>query len=186
MVRKVTIAAFERWIEDEENVETVLRLISEGTHLHKACVVVKQPYNCLHAYFHSTPERLERYVGARKAWADRKMDEAMDLADGAKPDKGHVAKAKLQVETRENQAKAYHRERWGDQVKVEREVNVGVDAGLLGVAGDLLRLAVGGLNGKPILPRDLVVHTVGRPVGLPALPAALPALPEATDEKDAA
>ena len=138
MARKVTIKAFGEWVKVEANVEWVLRLIADGTTLHKAAVVVKQPYTCLHPFLHSEV-MLPRYTAARKAWADLKQDEAMELVDGAKPDKGHVAKAKLQAEVRQNQAAAYHRERWGERVHVERSVELTVDAGLIGLAGELLK-----------------------------------------------
>lgn len=129
MVRKVTAAKFEAWIADEENVLLVLDLIAGGKTLQKSALEVKQPYTCLHGYFHGTKENLALYEGARKAWADAVMDEAMRIADGVAPDRDAVAKAKLRVEVRHNQAKAYHRDRWGDRVQVEKAVAVTVDAG---------------------------------------------------------
>src|SRR3990167_5825347 len=106
MVRKVTIAAFEEWVKDDANVEEVLRLIGdEGLTLQKAAVALKRPYMCLHGWFYSEPERLARFESAKKAWADSKMDEALEIADGAKHELGAVAKAKLQVEVRHYQAK---------------------------------------------------------------------------------
>ncbi len=146
MPRKQTIQAFEEWVKDEENVAGVLDLIAgsdgkKGLTLQKASLAVKKPFNCLHQYFHSTPERLERYEAARRAWADAKMDEALELADDVAEDKDAVAKAKLQVEVRHNQAKAYHRDRWGDTLRVEKTVTHEVDAGLVGTIGDLLRVA---------------------------------------------
>ena len=150
MVRKVTAEKFELWVANEENVLAVLDLISGGKTLQKAALEVKQPYTCLHEYFHRTPENLARYEGARKAWADAVMDEAMRIADGVAPDRDAVAKAKLRVEVRQNQAKAYHRDRWGDRVHVEKSITVSADAALLGRASDLLRIAtekvVGGVE----------------------------------------
>lgn len=141
MARQVTRRAFAQWIEDEANVSLVLERVAGGLTLQKAAVSVKQPYTCLHEYFHGTPENEARYLAARKAWADAKQDEALELADGVEADRDAVAKAKLQVEVRHNQAKAYHRDRWGDRVQVEKSVTVGVDAALLGRADELLRLA---------------------------------------------
>lgn len=129
MARKVTIAAFEKWIAEDGNEELVLEKIASGTTLRNAAFELKQPYTCLHPYFHSTPERQVRYDTARKAWADAKMDEAMDIADDVAPDRDAVAKAKLQVETYTSQAKAYNRPRWGETLKVEKEVTVSVDVG---------------------------------------------------------
>lgn len=141
MARKVTIAAFERWIEDEANVARVLEMISGGMTLRNAAMTVKQPYTCLHPWFHSTEERRARYDGARKAWADFVQDESMALVDGVKPERGAVAKAKLQAETRQNQAAAYAPERWSQRVQVDRNVTVGVDAALIGTVGELLKLS---------------------------------------------
>lgn len=138
MARQVTKKAFAVWIGDEANVALVLERIAGGLTLQKAAVSVKQPYTCLHEFFHRSPESQARYEAARKAWADAVMDEAMQIADGVAPDRDHVAKAKLRVETRANQAKAWHRDRWGDKVQVEKDVKVTVDAALLGSAGDLL------------------------------------------------
>ena len=137
-VRKVTQEAFDAWIAEEGNEARVLELVAEGLHLTYAAKQVNRPYRCLHAYFHSSPEREERYLAARKAWADGKQDEAQDLADGVEPDRDHVAKAKLQIEVRQAAAKAYHRERWGEKLQVDKEVKITTDAVLLGTAGALL------------------------------------------------
>lgn|SRR5574341_260646 len=115
MARKITIAKFQEWIADEENVSAVLDRIAGGMTLHKASVMFGWPYTCLRDFFESTGERKAQYEAARKSWADAVMDEAIELADGCKPNKDDVAKAKLQIETRMNQAGAYHRDRWGQQ-----------------------------------------------------------------------
>ncbi len=141
MARKTTVKAFEAWIAAEGNVDEVLDRISGGLTLQKAALAVKQPYTCLHGFFHGSPELEARYMAARKAWADQKMDEALEIADGVKADKDEVAKAKLQVETRQIQSRAYHRELWGERIQVDKSVTVGVDAALLGRADELLRLA---------------------------------------------
>jgi predicted nucleic acid-binding Zn-ribbon protein len=140
VARQVTVKAFQAWIADEANVADVLDRIGGGLTLQKTAVAMKQPYTCLHEYFHSTPEREARYLAARKAWADSQMDEAMEIADGVVADKDEVAKAKLRVEVRHVASKAYHRERWGDRVQVEKSVSVTADEALLGAAADLLRL----------------------------------------------
>lgn len=138
MARKTTIAAFGEWSKVEANIEDVLERIAGGKQLQRVCREVKQPYTCLHEFFHQTPENLARYEAARKAWADAVMEEALRIADGVKPDRDHVAKARLRVETRQNQAKAWHRDRWGDRVQVEKDVTVTADAALIGFASDLL------------------------------------------------
>lgn len=109
--------------------------------MQKVSVALKQPYRCLYEFFHATEEMRGKYEGARKAWADGRMDEALEIADSVAPDKDEVARARLRVDVRANQAKAYHRDRWGDRVQVEKSVSVTVDQALLGTAGELLRLA---------------------------------------------
>lgn len=140
MARKTTIRAFDDWALDDRNIEAVLKLIAGGLTLQKAALEVKQPYTCLHPWFHSTQERRERYDAARKAWADLKQDEAMAIVDGVKPDRGSVAKAKLQAEVRQNQAAAYAPDRWGQRLHVKREGGAPADEKLLGFASDLLKL----------------------------------------------
>ena len=156
MARKTTQAAFAKWAEDGANVDLVLEMLVSGVTLQKASVALKQPYTCLHPFFHSTPELQGRYEAALRAWADQKMGEAMEIADGVKPDRDHVAKAKLRVEVRQNQAKALYRERWGDTLTVKKDVTLGVDAALLGRADELLRLAservVGGSDSPALSP----------------------------------
>ena len=139
MARKSTVLAFQEWVKVEANVDRVLELVAGGMTLAKAGLAVKQPYTCLHPYFHSTQELEARYVAARKSWADVKQDEAMVIADEVKADKNEVAKAKLRVDVRQAQAKAYYPDRWAERVKVEKDVSVTVDAGLVGLAGDLLK-----------------------------------------------
>jgi hypothetical protein len=141
LARQVTIRTFEKWIADEANVLHVLELVAGGLTLQKTSVKVKQPFTCLHAHFHSTPELEARYLAARKAWVAAKKDEAVEIADSVVPDRDHVAKAKLRIDVIDNQAKAYDRDRWGDRVQVEKDVNVKMDAGLLGDMADLLKIA---------------------------------------------
>lgn len=141
MVRKVTQAKFEEWAKVPGNIEGVLELIADGLTLQKTAVKLKQPYMCLYPLFHNGGAWEKQYNDARKAWADKLQDEALEIADNAPVDeKAGVMKAKLRVETRQNQAKAYHRERWGERVQVDKTITVDVDAGLLGKASDLLKL----------------------------------------------
>lgn len=120
MAREITIARFAEWISDESNVALVLEHVSGGMTLQKAAREIEQPYTCLRDYFTSTTELQERYVTARKAWADSVNDENIEIADTVKADRAEVAKAKLRIETRRNQAAAYNRERWGEQTDAPR------------------------------------------------------------------
>jgi predicted nucleic acid-binding Zn-ribbon protein len=141
MAKQVTIERFKTWVADPLNVDALLDLVAGGRTLRNAAMELKQPYTCAHQFLHSTPELAARYDAARKAWADHNMDEAIAIADEVPADKDEVAKAKLRVEARQVQAKAYNRERWGDKVSVEKNVNINVDAALLASVDDLLRLA---------------------------------------------
>ena len=154
MARKTTIRAFGEWAKAEGNIAGVLERIAGGLTLQKAAVAVKQPYTCLHGYFEATPELKDRLAGARRAWVQARKDSLVEKVDTLKPDKDHVARLKLEHEIIDNQAKAYHREMWGERLQVEKSVTVEVDEGLLGSVDELLRLA-----------REKV---------LPALPSLLP------------
>jgi hypothetical protein len=129
LARAITVKAFKVWIADEGNVGDVLDRIAGGLTLQKAALAVKQPYTCLHEYFHSSPENEARYAAARKAWVDFKNDELVGKVEGVKPDRDHVAKLKLEADVIASQSRAYHRERWGERVQVEKSVSVVVDAG---------------------------------------------------------
>lgn len=141
MARKTTVKAFGEWIAAPGNEAHVLDLIVSGRTLQKAAVELKQPYTCLQAHFQSTPELAEKYSAALRSYADYLQGEAKEIADNVKPDRDHVAKAKLRVEVRQNQAKALGRDRWGDKLQVEKSVSFEVDQALLGTVGDLLRIA---------------------------------------------
>ena len=141
MARKTTVAAFERWIADEENERDVLERISSGRPMHKVAVEVKQPYTCLAAHFESTPERATKLAAARRAWVQARKDQLVEKVEALPPDRDHVAKLKLEHEIIDNQAKAYHRDVWGDRVQVEKSVTVRADEALLGSVDELLRLA---------------------------------------------
>ena len=171
MARKTTIKAFEGWIADVANEARVLELVAGGLTLQKTSVAVKQPYTCLHRHFHSTGELEARYLAARKSFADGKMDENHAIADGVKPDRDHVAKAKLRVEVNTAAAKAYHRERWGEKVQVEKSVVVSADAALVGFARELLA------KRRPLVLENEIAP--GRVLEAPPLGAGSP-LPAAT------
>jgi hypothetical protein len=158
VARKTTVKAFGEWIAAPGNEDHVLDLIVSGRTLQRAAVELKQPYTCLQAHFHSTPELLQRYNLALRSYADFLQGEAKEIADEVVADKDEVAKAKLRVEVRQNQAKALGRDRWGDKLQVEKSVSFEVDQALLGTVSDLLRIA-----------REKVVSVQPAAPALPAL-----------------
>jgi hypothetical protein len=162
VARKRTIAAFEIWIADEANVEDVLDRIAGGMTLQKVSAALKQPFTCLQRYFQSTPELKQRMSAARQSWVQVRKDRLVEKVDSLPADRDHVAKLKLESEIIDNQAKAYHREMWGERVQFDKSVTIGVDRALLGSVDELLRLA-----------NEKVVG--GELVGSGTSPAALPA-----------
>ena len=76
------------------------------------------------------------YDAALKVRADQLAHEALERADGA--DAESVGPAKLQVDTRLKLAGKWDRGRYGEVVKVDRTITVTADAGLIGLAGELL------------------------------------------------
>jgi hypothetical protein len=149
VARQVTIKAFEVWIADGENERRVLDLIAGGLTLQKAAVAVKQPYTCLHAHFHASAENEARYAAARKAWVDFKNDELVQKVEDVVPDRDHVAKLKLEADVIASQSRAYHRERWGERVQVDKTVKLEADPALLGTASELLKIAAA--KRKPVV-----------------------------------
>ena len=76
------------------------------------------------------------YDAALKVRADQLAHEALERADGA--DAESVGPAKLQVDTRLKLAGKWDRGRYGEVVKVDRTITLTADAGLIGLAGELL------------------------------------------------
>ena len=141
MARKVTIRAFNEWVKSEANVASVLEIVAGGLTLQKASRVIHQPFTCLHSYFESTPELKAALAGARRSWVQSRKDALVEKVDELPADKDHVARLKLEHEIIDNQAKAYHREMWGERLHVDKTVTVEVDEGLLGSVDELLRIA---------------------------------------------
>lgn len=81
-------------------------------------------------------ERKVRYAGALQVKAEMIAHATLDIADGSDPEM--VGVSKLQIDTRLKLAGKWNRERYGERVSVDKTVNVVVDAGLVGFAGELL------------------------------------------------
>ncbi|MDZ4248680.1 MAG: hypothetical protein U0990_01130, partial [Candidatus Nanopelagicales bacterium] len=116
-----------------------------------------------------TTTHTDLYDAALKVRAADLALEAIDIADT--PEKGVKTKTRpdgslevsegdmiehrrLQIETRKWLAEKFDRQRYGNTLKVEREVSVRIDAGLLGAAGDLLRLVASGQPRGRVLDED--------------------------------
>jgi hypothetical protein len=143
MPRLKTIRAFERWSQDEANVEDLLRRVAGGTKLQKACLEVKQPYTCVYPFLHSTPELKARYEAALSAVAEGLVQDALEIAHDPKRkiEQAAVADRKLRIETNQRTATWWNRERYGERLDVHRTIEASADDALLGTVGELLRLA---------------------------------------------
>ena len=161
MVRKVTIARFEEWKAQAANVEGFFRLL-EGTEAERpmrfrdACFALKVPYTLMHTFVHDGADLQRRYERVLEALADRMAHERLEIADKVAPDRDHVAKAKLQCEVRESLESKWFRERYGERIQIEKNVSVSVDAGLLGTAAELLRVASMAPEGRVLEHEDTV------------------------------
>lgn len=144
MPRQKTIRAFDEWRKNAANVDTFF-LLMEGTatapgkRFRDVCVELKVPYTLMHAFVKADVVLKARYDAVRAAKADQFAHEAVEIADEADEEsKAGVAKAKLQVDTRLALASKWDRDDYGDTLRVEKTVTVQADAGLLGLAGELL------------------------------------------------
>lgn len=146
MPRQKTVRAFDEWVTDAANIDEVLRRVMGGTKLSKLCVEIKRPYTLLYPYLHSTPELKARYEAALAARADDLMHETLEIADALKGSDSapEVAAGKVRIDTRQKIASGWNRERYGEQVQINKTVSVGVDIGLRGRASELLAKISGG------------------------------------------
>lgn len=82
-----------------------------------------------------------RYEAALACRAEALVHESIEIADSVRGSEqpATVGAAKLAVETRHKMASWWDRERYGERLQIEKTVQVGVDAGLLGTVADLLK-----------------------------------------------
>lgn len=142
-VRQKTVRAFNEWKLDPKNWDEFFRLITEDRlSFRDATVRVKQPYTLVHPFVHDGAELEARYTAVLKAVARDYMDQTVPIADSVRGTKipAKVAAAKLAIEARQVYAEKADRERFGDVVRIEKDVTVTADAGLIGLAGELLRM----------------------------------------------
>lgn len=65
------------------------------------------------------PDLELRYAEARRTGADHMAEYAMQLADEVQPDKGHIAKARLQIDTRLKLLACWYPNRYGQKATVD-------------------------------------------------------------------
>lgn len=129
----------QRWGRDCELPETsvvICQRVAEGEPLKLVCKSRGWPYSLVAQWLHGDEALLARYDAALRIWVDGLAAETILIADESDPE--NVAAAALQVKARQWAAEKLHRARYGQTLKVERSVSVVADAGLIGLAGDLL------------------------------------------------
>lgn len=146
MARIKTTKEFYEWVKDDAAIDDVLRRVAEGTKFSQVCKDIRRPYTLLYPYLHSTPELKARYEAALAARADDLMHETLEIADDLKgsDSAAEVAAGKVRIDTRQKLASGWNRERYGEQVQINKTVSVGVDIGLRGRASELLAKISGG------------------------------------------
>lgn len=121
------------------NPETPLEVfarVAEGETLRTIAKSWKVPPALFSEWYMTT--HAERYAAARVARAEDLAYEAYSAS--LEPDtKDDVPAAKLRADIALKLASRFDRDRYGESVKIEKEVNIGVDAGLVGFANDLLK-----------------------------------------------
>lgn len=126
------------------NPETPLEVfarVAEGETLRTIAKSWKVPPALFSEWYMTT--HAERYAAARVARAEDLAYEAysasLEPTTSTAPAFENVPAAKLRADIALKLASRFDRDRYGESVKIEKEVNIGVDAGLVGFANDLLK-----------------------------------------------
>jgi len=135
MPRLKTIRAFDVWKADPKNVDELFRLIvEERMSLRDAAIEgVKQPYTLMYRFLHDGGEMQKRYEGVLAAMADDLMHERLKIADSVRGAKNpvEVQAAKLACEVREQNARSWGRERYGEAADAMRGATVVIQVAAL-------------------------------------------------------
>ena len=127
---------FEDFTADPGSVDMLVQRVAEGETLKEICRSRNLPYSKVAQWICENEGVLRRYEAALALWADALAQESVALAAAATPETVNVAK--LRIATHLKLAGKWDRERYGERLKVEGAVRVPVDAGLMGLAGELL------------------------------------------------
>lgn len=115
--------------------DRILGFAAEGRSLADIAAGDGLTYGALWRWMKATPGMMEAYQEMQEADAERKVYEALKIADMA--DKDTVGEAKLQIDTRFRAVKAWNRKRYGDNADVG-VAGFGV-GGITIVIGDVVR-----------------------------------------------
>lgn len=118
--RLKTIRAFEKWKEDEENLDEFFRqIVEEGKRMRDACMAVRQPYRLMYPFLHDGGVMQKRYEAALSAVGDDLMHERLQRAREMRNSKtevpAHVMAAKLECDVLESTAKKWEPARYGEK-----------------------------------------------------------------------
>lgn len=145
------LGPMQRWGRDCELPETetvIFQRVADGESLKPVCKSRGWPYSVVAQWLHADEGRLARYDAALRIWVDSIAMETVAISDeqavavskqGTEFDPD-VPRDALRIKARQWAAEKLHRARYGQTLKVERSVSVVADAGLVGLAGDLLAL----------------------------------------------
>lgn len=128
------MARLEAVVAQETTPSVVFQRIADGETLRDVAKAWQVPVGRFTEWF--STQHSDLYDAALRVRADQLAHEALDRADGA--DAETVGPAKLQVDTRLKLAGKWDRARYGEMVKIDRTITVTADAGLIGLAGELL------------------------------------------------
>lgn len=147
------IARLEEFKLDPEFPGDVFRRVSEGKRLTAVAKKLRLPKGRFVEWF--TTQHGELYDAALKVRAADLALDALDEALAATPE--DVAVRRLRADVALKLASKWDRSRYGESVRMEKSVTFGVDAGLMGTIGDLLRLASARQADRlvPVLPSDI-------------------------------
>jgi len=123
---------FEAVKDDPSSPDGVFQRVCEGESLKDIAKAWEVPRGQFVRWF--TESYSDLYDAALKVHAADLAMEAISIADAD----GDVPRDKLRVDTRKWIASKFDRDRYGEAVKVSRDVSISIDAGLVGFARDLL------------------------------------------------
>lgn len=123
---------FEAVKDDPSSPDGVFQRVCEGESLKDIAKAWEVPRGQFVRWF--TESYSDLYDAALKVHAADLAMEAISIADAD----GDVPRDKLRVDTRKWVASKFDRDRYGEAVKVSRDVSISIDAGLVGFARDLL------------------------------------------------
>lgn len=128
MVKKKTIAAFQDWAGDPDAVDSLLQRIADGVKLRDACLEARMPYTLVYPFLNSDSRLKARFEAARASVAESLMDDRLELREKALSarESHEVMGVKVAAEIMESTAKAWNRERYGEQQAPAVSVNINV------------------------------------------------------------